>query len=195
MSCWLKQTGARREDECGVLAGATKPDVPFTPLDCLHRDRSGDEYLRGLGTEEWNQSWEIVQAKAGQALLARRLALADLRPPAEIAAHLRTDVMSIAGSNLAGRKTLATAIKATGRPESLIPCSRPWRHDDGEAPAESARTVARVAMHASSRMRERPRKPAYFRQPSGIRPFRTEYADNSRLTNSGGVAVKSLNSM
>ena len=95
-------------------------EKPSTLLACLRWDPSGDERLRGLGADDWNRLWAIVQAGAGQALLARRLALSGVRPPRDIARQLRTDIMSVIGRNLAGRNTLATTVRATGKPALLL---------------------------------------------------------------------------
>ena len=93
-------------------------DTPL--LCCLRWDGTGEERMRRLGVDDWSRLWTLVRAGAGQPLLARRLAATGVRPPPDIAAALRADIMRLAGRNLAGGHTLAEAIRATGRPALLL---------------------------------------------------------------------------
>jgi hypothetical protein len=95
------------QDAAGLLAG-------------LRWDRAGDQRLRSLDAGEWDALWSLVRAGAGQHLLARRLRMAGLEAPPEVAERLRRHAMAVARRGLASRAIVLSALRATGRPMLLL---------------------------------------------------------------------------
>lgn len=89
-------------------------------LAALRWDREGEQRLRSLDAGDWDALWSLIRAGEGQPLLARRLKMAGLQAPTEIAARLRRYALAAARRSLAGRATLASALRATGRPLLLL---------------------------------------------------------------------------
>jgi hypothetical protein len=86
----------------------------------LRWDREGEQRLRSLDAGDWDALWDLIRAGEGQPLLARRLRMAGLEAPPEIAARLRRYALAVARRNLAGRAILSSALGATGRPMLLL---------------------------------------------------------------------------
>jgi hypothetical protein len=95
------------QDAAGLLTG-------------LRWDTEGEQRLRALDAGDWDALWGVVQAGEGQHLLARRLRMAGLEAPPEIAARLRRRAMVVARRSLTGRAALLSALRATGRPMLLL---------------------------------------------------------------------------
>jgi hypothetical protein len=86
----------------------------------LRWDREGEQRLRSLDARDWDALWRLIRAGEGQPLLARRLRMAGLEAPTEIAARLRRYALAVARRSLAGQAILRSALAATGRPLLLL---------------------------------------------------------------------------
>lgn len=89
-------------------------------LASLRWDRDGEQRLRSLGGGDWDALWRLIRAGEGQPLLARRLRMAGLEAPPEIAATLSRYSLMVARRNLAGQAILRSALARTGRPMLLL---------------------------------------------------------------------------
>ncbi|WP_371345346.1 nucleotidyltransferase family protein [Ancylobacter sp. IITR112] len=84
---------------------------------CLRWDAAGNHALRTLHAAGWAQIMELVRARDGHALLARRLTRApDIPVPEEVAQELHRFKLDVAIRALAGLSLLAPAVAAAGVP-------------------------------------------------------------------------------
>lgn len=86
----------------------------------LRWDREGEQRLRSFDAGDWNALWSLIQAGEGQPLLARRLRMAGLEAPPEIAARLRRYALTVGRRSLASQAILRSALGTTGRPLLLL---------------------------------------------------------------------------
>ena len=95
--------------------------TPASPLlSCLRWDDAGDNLLKSLTADQWNELWTLLKADGGVPFLARRLHQTGIRAPAPINEQMRTHLLRQAARNLTGQKQIFDAIRATGRPALLL---------------------------------------------------------------------------